>query len=463
MKAFRYGVLRRLGAVALGVAVVVSCASSGGSSIARDNGLAAADSSRKTQQQVQSELMAFADRYFAMTLEIAKTLENALETPESRYTAAGARLVGLIVTTDIAASPNPGAALLDMTVFVTLKRMVLEEYWMPEVYGEAGRPVLDAFRELEEDIWGIAAGVYTPEQLDELRELVDDWRARHQDKVSVDFIRLTELGDSRQVQTLMDAGRPGGMLAPVKEASRSIDEMRMLAERLSFMVMRMQMMISLQVEMASAKLALQPEVQQLLEDTRSFAGASDRFAEAFASLAADLPQERQAAIEQLLSGLGEERKRLMSDLAAEDGDLSTVLGEVRATVELTRQLAELLKDAMINADRLVERIIEEDAARPFDIMDYHATIGEATVTALEIQKILDSIERLLSSDDTEEQLNPFLEGANRFEEEVVDDVIDRAFLRGVALIVVFFVALTIYRFVIRRFAPDLESKKRVER
>jgi hypothetical protein len=71
-----------------------------------------------------------------------------LDTPESRYTAAGARLVGLTVTTDIAASTNPGAALLDMTVYVTLKRMVWQDYWMPEVYGEAGRPVLDILAEL---------------------------------------------------------------------------------------------------------------------------------------------------------------------------------------------------------------------------------------------------------------------------------------------------------------------------
>ena len=296
-----------------------------------------------------------------------------------------------------------------------------------------------------------------------LKELIHDWRALHSDAVSVDYVRLTELGDSREVQTLMAAGRPGGMLAPVKEASRSVDEMRMLGERLSFMWMRMQLMISLQVDMASTRLALQPEVQQLLEDTRSFAGASDRFAEAFASVAADLPHERQAAIEQLLSGLGEERKRLLSALAAEDGDLNTVLGEVQDTVQLTRQLAEVLNETMLNTDRLVARLLTEDPARPFDIMDYHATIGEATTTVLEIQKVLASIERLLSSDDTEEQLNPFLEGANRFEEEVIDDVIDRAFLRGVALIVVFFVVLSIYRFVIRRFAPDLEPKQRVER
>jgi len=462
MRAARYGALRRLGAVMIGVAVG-SCASSSGSSGDRNEEFAAADQSRKTQQELQSDLMAFADRYFALSLESAKTIERALQTPESRYTAAAARFVGLMVTTDIASSPNPGAAVLDMAVFVTLRRMVWEDYWMPEVYGEAGHPVLDVLVELEEDIWSIAATVYTSEQLSELKVLIDNWRARHPDATAVDFMRLTELGDARQVQALVDAGRPGGMLAPVKEANRNIEEMRMLGERLTFMASRMQLMLSLQLEMASAKIVIQPEVRQLLVDSQSFVDASDRFAEAFATLVADLPHERQAAVDHLLDGLAQERKSLLADLAADDSDLNTVLGEVREIVELTRQLGEILNETMINTDRLVERMLSEEPARPFDIMDYHATIAEATTTVREFQTVLEQIERLLGSPDIEGELDPILEGANRFEEEVVDPVIDRAFLRGVALIVIFFVVLACYRLLMRRLLREPHSQPGSER
>ena len=107
--------LRSLVVAVMCVAALTSCASSARTSDGGNDKLATTETSRKTQQEVQSELMAFADRYFATTLESAKTLEKVLDTPESRYTAAGARLVALVVTTDIAASPNPGAALLDMT------------------------------------------------------------------------------------------------------------------------------------------------------------------------------------------------------------------------------------------------------------------------------------------------------------------------------------------------------------
>ena len=70
---------------------------------------------------------------------------------------------------------------------------------------------------------------------------------------------------------------------------------------------------------------------------------------------------------------------------------------------------------------------------------------------------MESIEHLLASADLERQLTQVIETANRLESEVIDDVIDRAFLRGIALILVFFVVLTLYRVLMRRLAPDLAS------
>jgi hypothetical protein len=441
--------------IIIAAASIGACASSGGRSISGDAADAPADAERKTQQQVQSELMAFADRFFAETLEAANALELTLETPEGRYTAAGARLLGLIVTADIAASPNPGAAVLDMCVYVSLKRMAWQEYWMPEVYGDAaGQPILDAYRGLEHDIWGIASEIYTPEQLDELRALIDSWRAQHPHTVSVDFVRLAELGDSRRVQSLIDAGRPGGLLAPIQEANRNIEEMRLLAERLAFLATRMQIMVSLQVDLAFAKLAAQPEVRQLLDDSRTFAGVSDRAAEAFATLVADLPEERRAAIDQILAGLSDERERIFADLGDEDGQLRPALGDMQDTLEIGHRLAEMLNETVVSADRLVARMLEREPARKFDILDYQATLAEATVTVREIQTTLTSIEHVLDSAADEEHLNPIVEGANRLQDEVVNEIIDRAFVRGVALIIVFFAVLALYRWLIPRLAPD---------
>ena len=371
-----------LGLAVASIAVAASCASSGKAPTTTAGSLAA-DETRKTQQELQSALMAFADRYFAVALDAARALEQGEATPEDRYNAAGVRFLALMVATDIAASPSPAAAVLDMTVLVTLKRIVFEDYWLPEVFGKSGPPLLDAYLELEEDIWDIAAGVYTTEQLSDLRMLIDDWRAKHPDAVSVDFIRLAELGESRQVRTLIDTGRSGGMLAPVREANRNIEEMRMLSERLVFMATRMQMLLSIQMDMASAKLTNMPEIQQLLEDSQTFTEATDRAAEAFAALVADLPEERRAAVDQIMGGLSEERRAILADFAEEDGMLRPALGDLRLTLEAGREFAVVLEEAMRATDGLFARAIagNEDAARPFDIFDYKATLAEATMTA----------------------------------------------------------------------------------
>ena len=138
-------------------------------------------------------------------------------------------------------------------------------------------------------------------------------------------------------------------------------------------------------------------------------------------------------------------------------------GDVHQTLETGRELAAALGEAISAADALVARMLEGEPARPFDIMDYKATVEEATRTVQEFQSALTTIERILGSTVTDEELNSILEGANRLEDEVVDDIIDHAFLRGVALIVIFFLVLALYRLLMRRLVPDLGSRPKADR
>jgi hypothetical protein len=92
--------------------------------------------------------------------------------------------------------------------------------------------------------------------------------------------------------------------------------------------------------------------------------------------------------------------------------------------------------------------------RPFDIVDYQKTLAEATVTVREVQTVLMSIEQLLGSASAEGRMEPILESANRFEDEVVDEILTRAFLYGVALILIFFLVLLVYRVLATRLIAN---------
>jgi hypothetical protein len=223
----------------------------------------------------------------------------------------------------------------------------------------------------------------------------------------------------------------------------------------------MQLLISLQMEMATAKLATQPEARQLLEDSRAFTEASDLAAETFAELVADLPVERRAAIDQILTGLREQREEIFAELGDDDGRFRSAVADLHQTLATGQELAVELSATARDIDALVARMMagSPQAPRPFDILEYQATFAELTVTVREMQAVLASIERILGAAANEDGLNPLLEAASRLEDEFVDDIIDRAFLRGVALIVIFFICLAVYRLFARRVTTASDDRR----
>ena len=90
------------------------------------------------------------------------------------------------------------------------------------------------------------------------------------------------------------------------------------------------------------------------------------------------------------------------------------LSDVRQTLEIGRDLATVLGETIRATDILVARAMEgdEEAARPFNITEYQATLAEAAITVREIQVVLTSIERLLESSGLQEQLPAIVAGAN---------------------------------------------------
>src|SRR5262245_15106037 len=90
-----------------------------------------------TSAELQAAIMSFADSWSSHLGEATAHLATQMVTPQARYQVDLFRLWATTAAIDIAASPYPGVALLDMLVLVTLTRMVWEEHWMPHVYGQS--------------------------------------------------------------------------------------------------------------------------------------------------------------------------------------------------------------------------------------------------------------------------------------------------------------------------------------
>jgi uncharacterized membrane protein len=108
-----------------------------------------ATNSQMTQEELQAAVISYADRFIAIVGQAAFKFEKELPTPEARLIASARKVYSLSAVTEIAAGPNPGAALLDLVVTSTLNRLVWENYWRPLVFGTPATIIVDAFKKME--------------------------------------------------------------------------------------------------------------------------------------------------------------------------------------------------------------------------------------------------------------------------------------------------------------------------
>jgi hypothetical protein len=175
---------------------------------------------------------------------------------------------------DIATGPFPNVNLLDMIVFVRLSREVVEEYWVPKVYGTGGEGLQEAYRKSEEELWSIADKVMDEPRKRDLMDLIDQWRIANPGQLRVEGIRLGDFSAAAGEAARARAARAKGLLSSVRSATQAADQAFLLAERARFLVHRMPFLVRLQVRLAA---------REIVSDTVS------QLRTTFASVAKNIP------------------------------------------------------------------------------------------------------------------------------------------------------------------------------
>ena len=318
-------------------------------------------------------------------------------------------------------------------IIVTLGRIVWEEYWQPEVFGDPAQVVVETLKELEKDIWTLAAKLLTPEQQKELRLLIHEWRKRNPEQHSIGFIRLSDLlmlvGEDSVFQK---ETQPGGLLAPITEATEAVDEIRFSADRAMYLVSRMQVVLGLQAQTMYHDLATQPEVRQLLSDITGLRGT----------------------VERLPAQISEEGKNIMRDLESQEKTIRNVVGDIREMMQEGNDLISLVNETTKSVDTVSERIDamirEPSAVRPIDIMDYQNTVLAVSNAVEQAKSLLDEFDELMVSPDWEKRLPGVIKLADGVESEG-EELVTHVFIYGAMLILVFFLCLFGYRYASKRF------------
>jgi len=427
----------------LGLLLLLALPVNTGCRVVQSTGKAAVD-----PVELQQQLMRFADEFTARMSVASDQLRrgtNSIDRVEQQKW----KLNYLTDTLAIASGQNSIANLLDMLVLTTTTRIAIEEHWLPKVYGESARPMLEDCRRAEGKIWTLAAPVLKPEQAEEFRKAIRAAYNQQPNSQLVPYVRALSL--AAQISKDVNKGQAERStsvfsllqidpFAGLDPAAREIARSRLFAERALYVAQRMPLVIRWQTELLSYQMAATPEVEQVLTNLNHFGQTAEALTRATEQFPRLISNEREAAIEQVFLGLATERTNFLASLASEDVNLRATLVEVRQTLDAANELTRSLDTFVGRFDKGTNAPVAVTTnARPFDILDYAATAKEVTTTLKELNASINSFDQTL----------PQVQSAS-------DRLINRLFYLWVSLIGVFLVGALVtalvYRWLTRKIS-----------
>ncbi len=394
---------------------------------------------------LQSQIMREADQYVGEVAQATDDFSAKVGTTEARDAALQWKLNEATVAYVNAAGENPALNAVDMVVLATLSRMVMEDYWVGEKFGERAQEMLETHRRLESNAWTYVEGVLSQHQLDELHNLIHEWRRNNPDQryvAAARFAEFVEIGDNATAQ--QQRQKPDSILsllyinplAGLDPTTEAIEQTRSLAQRAMYYAQRAPMLLGWQVELTTYQLAAQPEVRQVLSDLNGVA----KTAEGLPKL---VDEQRKAAIDQLLAGVANERSNIVASIASGDKQLRELLPQMRETFDAAGQMGTSLNGAIKSLDAFVHYVTppQTNAAAqpsdtnspPFNVLDYGKAASQIGAAA--------------------NDLNALLQTANQTAPQVTRDlesVVHRAFWLGLVLVVVLLVGALLVALAYRR-------------
>jgi hypothetical protein len=342
-------------------------------------------------EEVQLRVMRFADEYSGRIANPIQRFQVAAASAEERLAAQNWRLAQATAAYTIASGPNPFTNALDMIVLATLSRMVLEDHWVEELYGDRALHLQEIHRELESQAWQLTEGVLDADQVTLLHEMIDEWRAEHPKVRAVAHIHFSSFAKAVSPEGSSQGG--GGLFALIGldplhnlyPAVREITQTRQLAERSIYYLQRAPDLLDMQIERLTYQFAVMPEIKSVLVNADRFGLAAESTGELFDHLPAAFASEREATLRQL-----------GAMLSAQQGQLRELLIDMRATLEAGTDTASAVQGALSTARQLTDRThnqrdAQEPSAmrgRPFDITEYTAAARELSATANELQALI---------------------------------------------------------------------------
>ena len=392
--------LGTLAAVAL-AAQLCGCGARGTSDdLTRLSGGRSVQARQSSPTEIQALVMAFADKYAARAADVFDRVHDQSEAIDVRRYAREAKVSAGWGAITIATEVNPVAAMLDMVTMVRIKRRSFEDHGTAIVPPDSAILIQRMNERSEEEVWLLAGRFLSDQQMEQLRQVIDDWYQSNSEFRAAAHLKLLDFASFRRESLLDPRAAPASVLAllhidplaRMDPVQRELQESRMFAERTLFFAKRLPPLAFWQMQQATADLLSTPELRQLLERTETltestdrfvasterFTGAWERIATTWQQMPTDTERiverafddfhkvvsaERAAAIEQSAAAIDAQRKALMNDVDALESSTRGLIGDVNKTLAQTQVTASAVsasaKDAVDSAHLGAREVVEQ--------------------------------------------------------------------------------------------------------
>jgi hypothetical protein len=246
----------------------------------------------------------------------------------------------------------------------------------------------------------------------------------------VSYVRFDDFAANRGKSIVADVKTGTGFLSPVDDAKKAVDEVRLLAERAFYIGKRMPFLMNWQLRSAMDETLSDPQVRELTTGLNRATNSMDR-------LPADIARERAA----IFAAFHKEQpfmNQMMMQVRGSLNDGNQLAMNVRSVAQSSDQLLQTVDRLFMAPSRMTPKRGDE---KPFDIAEYTKTITALNLALKEANQLVSTGSTLLASQQLDQLATKHVSEATVKGEGVVNV----AFWRGVVLMVLFFVLLTVYR------------------
>ena len=304
-----------------------------------------------------------------------------------------------IVTSSGGSPQVPGAAphVLDLAVLAELQSLRwVEEGMARDDFGERGERLAEAFQKSREDIWEIAARVMKPEQIDRLKTLVAQWRAKNLKVEWLARVRFDIIAQGKEGAGILES--LGAAFNPIHGVMKSVDDTRVMAQQALFYLKRAPLLIDWTTEATLTDALAIPKVSNLVRGVTETLGSVARLTAQLEHLVE--PSSQEPAINSTIQEVQEsliQAKELVrevhhleeavrpflekspkdsapkkpTDYEAVASKVSDAAHSTTSLVRETRMLAES-PSAVRNVDEMLARVSQDVARRGRDVVDHAA-------------------------------------------------------------------------------------------